>query len=99
MPGIGGLPLNGEERGLEGRGPPTLASETGTRGWRGEDEGMVGDAGAWGKPLAGVDKCSGPSTGWRAGGGCTICHDPHSQSLMAVNSGVHWKPSWGGSSG
>lgn len=76
-----------------------LASETGTRGQRGEDEGMVGDVGACGKLLAAVDKCSGPSAGWRAGGGCAICHDPHSHSLMAVNSGVHWKPSWGGSSG
>lgn len=41
---------------------------------------MVGDAGAWGKTLAAVDKCSGPSTGWRAGSGRAICHDPHSHS-------------------
>ena len=97
MPGIGGLPLNGEELGLAGRGLPTLASGTGAQGQCGEAEEMAGDAGAWGEPLASVDK---RPTGWRAGGGRAICHDPHSHSLMAVNSRVHWKPSGvGGSSG
>ena len=74
-----------------------LASGTGAQGQRGEDEEMMGDAGAWGEPLAGVDK---RSTGWRARGGRAICHDPHSHSLMAVNSRAHWKPSGvGGGSG
>ena len=97
MPGIGGLLLNGEEHGLAGRGPPTLASGTGAQGQRGKDEEITGDTGAWGEPLACVDK---RSTGWRARGGRAICHDPHSHSLMAVNSGVHWKPRGvGGGSG
>ena len=97
MPGIGGLPLNGEEHGLAGCGPSTLASGTAAQGQRGEDEEMVGDAGAWGEPLAGVDK---RSTGWTARGGRAICHNPYSHSFMAVNSGAHWKPSGvGGGSG
>ena len=49
MPGLGGLPLNGEEHGLAGCGPSTLASGTGAQGQRGEDEEMAGDVGAWGE--------------------------------------------------